>query len=249
MRLKLRSRNNIVALSPFGSLVQEAVQVTQRLRTLDSNPSESNLKPEAFLKEVMALDESISLKSITKLRKALERNPPNLTHSNASLRRMVSALRGPNLRRPPPAKNLERTIRWLNTEPAIAEQIRFGSSPVELLCVAVQVAGENHPECFGRRTSSAEIDKERAELTAKRDELYRRIGTEVTAADLHIDDTGTGPVTFACAPTINLAPRANAGERVVNHLLLAQPSEQMRQAEREEREKRDKRIAEAHADQ
>ncbi len=219
MKLKIRNRRDNNLRSKFALLVQEAVKVTQRLRALDSNPVESRLSPSAFLKEVMALDENITAKSLAKLRKALERNPPNLTHSNASLRRMVSALRGPNLSRPPTAKHQERTIRWLNTEPGVAELIKFGSSTIELLCVAVEVAGERHPECFGRRTSSAEIDKERAELTAKRDELYRRIGTDVTAADLHIDDTGTAPVCFALAPTVPLAPKNSAGERLVNHQL------------------------------
>ena len=112
MKLRLRSRRsgNIV---PFDSLVQEAVKVAKRLRALDSNPAESKLTSDAFLSECMALDESITDKSVAKLRKALERDPPTLRHSNASLRRMVSALRGPNLPRPPVAKHLDRSIRWL----------------------------------------------------------------------------------------------------------------------------------------
>jgi len=108
-------------------------------------------------------------------------------------------------------------IRWLNTEPGVAELIKFGSSTVELLCVAVQIAGERHPECFGKRDTSREIEEERARLIAKRDELYQRIGTEVTAQDLFIDDTGSKPVSFALAPSIPLAPKGSAGERLVNH--------------------------------
>jgi hypothetical protein len=222
LRLKkptLQSKRNNVTTSPFNALVQEAVEVTQRLRSLDANPAEAKLSSSAFLRECMALDENITAKSMKKLRTALEKNPPNLTHSNASLRRMISALRGPHLPRPPTAKHQDRLIRWLDTEPSRIQLIQFGSSTLELLCVACEVACEKHPEAFGRRESSAEIDKERAELTAKRDELYRRIATEVTAQDLFIDDTGAKPVTFALAPEVPLAPKNNAAERLVNHQL------------------------------
>ena len=217
--LKIRKRSLNIETSPFAALVREAVEVTQQLRALDADPAASRLTPAAFLRECMALDKRITLKSIAKLRKALEKNPPNLTHSNATLRRMLTALRGPNFPRPPVAKYLERTIKWLTTEPSEAEMIRFASNTLELLCVAVQVAGERHPDAFGKRNSSAEIDKQRADLTVLQQELYRRIGDEATAGDLHIDDTGTGPVTFQLAPEIPLAPRASAGERLVNHRL------------------------------
>jgi len=250
LKFKLRSRRtgNIV-VSPFDALKQEALAVARRLSVLDSNTAASRLTPEAFLKEVMALDDKITLKSIAKLRKALQRNsPPNLTHSNASLRRMVSALKGPEMRRPPPAKYQERTLRWLNTEPSIVELTRFGSSPLELFAVAVQIAGEYHPEVFGRRQSSAEIDNELATLKAKLNELTKKLATDVTAADLNIPDNGTDPVTFACAPEVPLAPRHSAGERLIAHL-MARPSEQVvRQAEIEkpkrERDKMDKAFAE-----
>jgi hypothetical protein len=218
-KLVLRSPHNNATTSPFDALVQEAVEVTQRLRALDANPAEGKLTPDAFLRECMKLGETITLQSIAKLKKALAKSLPSLMHSNASLRRMISALKGPTFSRPPPAKHLDRTIRWLDTTPSIAQLIQVGSSTLELLCVAIQIAGEQHPECFGRRESTQEIDAERATLTAKRDELFRRIATEVTAADLFIDDTATKPVAFALAPTVPLAPKANCAERLVNHQL------------------------------
>jgi hypothetical protein len=215
MRLKLRSKR----LSPFAALVAEAVAVTERLRALDADPAQAKLTASAFLRECMKLDENITDKSLRKLRNALDRNPPALTNANASLRRMVTALRGPHLPRPPTAKYLDRSVRWLNTASGVAELTKFGSGTLELLCCAVQVAGEKYPEAFGKRTSSAEIDAERAQLTAKRDELYFRIGSEATAADLFIDDTAAKPVAFALAPSVTLAPKSSAGERLCNFLI------------------------------
>jgi len=204
----------------FEALVHEAVEVTQRLDVLN-HAGGKMLTADAFLREMLVCARSDASR-IVKLRSALDSGSVG-RHTDATLRRMITFLRGSNCPRPP--KDPQR-LNFLTTDAATGELSRLGMSTAELFAVAVQIAGEDYPELFGSEESTSHIDNELATLRARQAELFKRIPAELTAADMHIgplDPQGLARVTFKLSDgNVSIAPAENSGERLVRYLVANQ---------------------------
>jgi hypothetical protein len=221
-KLRLRSKrsnfDNIPA-SPFNDAWHEAMAVVRKLETVRAFPA-CKLTAEAYLAETLTADPGASLKGVRKLRAALEQNPlpPNLTHSARSLAQMIAALKGPRWNTTPPVRYPWRLNQFGSPE-TTGELIRYGTSMVELFGVAIQIVDERSPDVWGTGESSAKHAAQVAALAARRDELFKQIETRASAEDLLINDDPHVPTAFKVAPEVPLAPRHDAGQRLVAYLL------------------------------
>jgi hypothetical protein len=216
-RLKLRSRRNgNIVTSPFNTLLREAIAVTRKLDALRRFPA-CKLTAESYLAETLSADPNASIQGVKKLRASLAKKPPSLTHTSRTLARMILGLKGPNYPTPP-TKYPGRLVTF-STPETTAELIRYGSSEVELFALAAQLVSESNPDLYGTCESSAEHAAQVDELEARQAELFKQIETRVSTEDLVIADDPRTPPAFKVAPTVPLAPRQDAGQRLVAYLM------------------------------
>ncbi len=206
----------------FAVLVAEACEAERALREMQGDWRAWKLSPEAFAIETQEVARSTPEKLNT-LRHALEdeASAPGVEHVNATLRRMLRAVRSRNFNGPP---REERRIAFLLDEPAESGLGGLRSSPLELFALAARIAGERWPGDFGVGASSAAIKERFATLKARRDELFVRVGSEFTPLDLITEylpgQGGLARVTFKLSDgQVNVAPVENAGERLVGWML------------------------------
>src|SRR3990172_5968654 len=180
--------------SAFAGLVAERVELTQELRSLNTVQA-IKLTPRVFLREAIAVARTTP-ERLARLHDTLTDGAPGLDQTHGALRRMIAAVRSVNFSGPP--RELRR-LNYLLTGDALAELAAVGSSSFELFALAVQIAGEQHPEDFGTCEDSGAYDRRLLELTMRRDELDARIAKEYTADDLLIgapDSKGMAPGSF-----------------------------------------------------
>ena len=218
-----KPRPRLPATPLFDDIVKEAIAVTKELNALNE-PAAQKLSAAALTRSLLAAIESTPQRIAT-LRRALEKPTPGLDHARATLRRMVTFLRSPNAPRGP-VREPGRLL-YLSTRAADAELALLKASPIELFCVAVELAAEKHPEVFGDCDDPEGFAERLAELKRRQAELFDKIGTSFSPADLHIPDgdaQGRSTVSFKIAPEVPIHPRGNAGERLINWLLTQQRS-------------------------
>lgn len=197
-------------------LVGRGVDLVRELRAA-GDAKGLKATPAAMLRDAMHIAR-IDERRVRELRRKLESDDPALEASRQSLRRMQVLVRSPNVPFLPPTLELRR-LRYLLTEQAVAELAALQATPFELLCVAVQVAGEKHPEDFGDCDDPQAQLRRIERLTRDRDHLYGRIAQEYKPADLLVgepDGKGMAKVSFALSGgEVPLWPLHNAGERLV----------------------------------
>ncbi len=219
-KLKLRNKQPIaLPQTPFEQMVWVAVDVERKLSELESPPAFStkkSLSAEAFLRETLALAKS-SAKRIAALRKVIDGDSPA---TQATLRRMVTFIAGPNCKSAPQRSD---RLRFLSNDATSAELAQLGGySTPELFALAVLIATERHPDIFGQADSSAGLETRLKELQQRRAELFVKINNGWTANDVLAGERNA-PATFKLAPDVLIAPSANAAERLVK-AVLANPN-------------------------
>jgi hypothetical protein len=226
MRLKLKSKpqfhikqkSESAPISVFNALVREAIQVTERLNALTTVDGQ-RLSAAALERETREMAR-ISSTQIAKLREVMAAATPGFDHTRATLRRMKTFLRGPNWSGAP--KDASK-LRFLTTDASNGELARINSSPLELFCVAVQMASEEYPESFGLAESSTGVADEVSSLRERQKTLFDQIGTAYTADDLHVeslDARGQATTSFKLSDgKVSIAPPNDAGRRLVDYLI------------------------------
>jgi hypothetical protein len=131
---------------------------------------------------------------------------------------MILGLKGPNYPTPP-TKYPGRLVTAFSTPETTAELIRYGSSTTELFAVAIQLVAESNPEVWGTCESSAKHAVQVAELESRQADLFKQLESKVSAEDLVIADDPRVPPAFKAAPSVPLAPRQDAGKRLVDFLM------------------------------
>ncbi len=202
-KLKLRTKDKDLQSDPlvaFNALVKEAMEVTQALNALDL-PHVQRPNADALFQQALAVDH-IPPKNIAKLRAAVESGEPGLEHTRSTLRRMIGFLRSTNWSGVPkePAR-----LRFLSTDATTGELIRIQSTLFELYCLAIQIAGEQHPEAFGSCPDPAAVAEKITTLRTRQRELFNKIGPALASDD-----------------SKNVSPDASrneAGQRLVAYLL------------------------------
>jgi hypothetical protein len=192
--------------------------VTLELAAMNT-PQGRRLTARALFRESLATIQG-SPEQIVRLRSAIEGGEPGFDHTKPTLRRMIQFLRQQGCYMAP---REPRRLNFLTTDATNGELAARRNSSVELFCVAIQIASEKHPECFGENEDSVKYSSRLSELTERQRELFERIGTSMTADDLHIgtpDSKGNATVSFKLSNgSIPIAPQNNAGERLVNYLI------------------------------
>jgi len=221
IKLRLKSkRDPALPPSQYNNIVLEAMSVTRKLDALRRFPA-SKLTAEAFLAESLTADENASLKGVRKLRDKLEQKPlpPAFLHSARTLARMVAGLKESTWRSPP-TKYPWRLQTAFSTPETTGELIACRSSTIELYGVAIQIVGERNPDVWGTCDSTAKHAAQVADLEARQAELFQKLDTALTGEDLNIDPVDrTAAVSFKIAPAVPLAPRNDAGARLVAYLM------------------------------
>jgi hypothetical protein len=219
LKIKLKSRRApALPASPFNNIVSEAIDVSRKLNELRQFPA-CKLTAQSYLREMLNADPTASLKGVKKLRVEIAKKHANLAHSQRTLARMIAGLRGPNWTTPP-TKYPGRLFSAFSTPESVAELIRYGSSTTELFGCAIEIVAESQPDLWGSCEDSAKHAAQVAELEARQVELFRKLESSVSGDDLHIDPVDRhAPVTFKVAPAVELAPRDNAGARLVAYLM------------------------------
>jgi len=216
--LNLKNRKAPSTPKVLGELVAEAVKVTQELSAMNS-PHGRRLTARALFRETLATIQG-SPERVARLRSAIEDGEPGFDHTKATLRRMIQFLKQQSCYGAP--KEVRR-LNFLTTDATNGELASRRNSAVELFCVAVQMASEKHPECFGETEDSAKYAGRMAELTERQRELFEQIVASITADDLLIgepDSNGRALVSFKMSNgSIPIAPQNDAGERLVNYLI------------------------------
>jgi hypothetical protein len=215
-RINIRRR---APTSPFTTLVQEAIQVSERLNAAYSG----RLSGEACLREAIALAKC-SPKQLAELREALTDGRPGLDHSRASVARIKRELL--YTRRlntiPSDAGQLLSRLRYY-CRGAAEELVSFKGSILSLLCVAIAEATEERGAAlFGTADSSADLKENVAELRARQKGLFDKILSTMTADDWEIgeaDQNHNAPVSFKIAPAVRVYPKEDAGRRLVEYLM------------------------------
>src|SRR5439155_8938656 len=151
----------------FNKVAKQAIAVERECGKLKS-PRGQKLAAEPYQSAADALAR-FDAKGRARLRQVLDAGGPGLDRTNFVLRKMVAAVLSPNYPYPPadPAK-----LRHLGvSDAALAELANIGATPAQLFALAVQLAGERHPESFGDAESlagwkrrAAALERERAEL-------------------------------------------------------------------------------------
>lgn len=200
----------------FEALVREAAAVALEVKALDTLEG-FKLTAKDFLREAIAVARTTP-ERLAALRQEMEGGKPGLDHARQTLRKMIVLFRSRNATRP--ARELRR-YNFLHTAEAIAELAAIGSSTFECAALAVQIAGERYPEAFGTATSSEGVKTKLVELTLKRDELFARVGSEWTPADVEDHDIdnekGTARTCFRMTKgEVAIHPLEDAGRRLVD---------------------------------
>lgn len=206
--------------TPFMVLVKSAIDVEKTFRDLNK-AGVGKLSGEAFLKGAME-KANTTLEKITTLRKTIEERE-DLEASRAFVRNAIRQIREKSLSAPflKPYH-----MRWLSLgriEEVTAELAAFSANPYMLFAVAVLVATEKHPDCFGTvEDANAHTEKFR-QIKALREDLFARIAKEYTPEDIqvgNITSKGMAYITFKVSNSeVPIAPFDNAGERLVNWLM------------------------------
>jgi hypothetical protein len=221
IKLRIKSRRDpALPPSPYNNIVSEAMSVTRKLNALRQFPA-CKLTAEAYLEETLAADENASMKGVRKLREWLERKPlpVGLTHSARTLARMIAGLKGPAWGSPP-VKFPWRLQTSFGTPETTAELIAFDSTTLELFGVSILIVNERSPDCWGTCESSADYAEQVAELEARQAELFKKLETQASTEDLLIADDPHIPTAFKVSDgKVPLAPRQDAGQRLVNYLM------------------------------
>lgn len=203
--------------SAFSALIDERVQLEKDFRATQA-PRQSKCSAAAMSRISLAVAHS-NPERLARVRAELERGP-GLDAACAALRRMGLFARSANCGRPP--RELRR-LNFLLTGDALAELAVIGSSSFELFALAVQLAAEQHPEDFGDCEDPDAADRRLIELATRRDELDRCIAAAWSHEDIDIgplDSDGRALITFKLTGgAVPLAPKENAGERLVNWIL------------------------------
>jgi len=207
-------------------LVHDAFAKDAELRELDTLAGRK-LSAKAFFREQLAVAGSTPEK-IAKLRDSIEaKQTHGIFEVRSVLRRMIAFARSPNV---PGACGEARRLRHMLTDYAASELSLLGASSLELFALAGQIAAEKHPDAFGTVESSEDLQRRMQELKAKRDELYQRIATEFTPADLmydSLDASGRARVSFTMTNgAVPIYPVQTAGERLVGWLARQQPTKE-----------------------
>ena len=205
------------SLSPFRELVREAIQISEKLNAAYNG----RLSGVACLKEAMALARC-SQKHLAEVREALSDGQPGLDRSRASVARIKRELL--HTRRlntiPKDAGQLISRLRYYAVG-AAEELTVFKASVLTLLCVAIAETTEEKPEVFGTVDNSADLSQGTAELLARQQELFDKIGRNITMDEI---DPGTysqgktSPALFK-GTSVPLAPPDSAGKRLVEYLM------------------------------
>ena len=217
-KFKFRNKQERTPATAFERLVWDAVEVYKELAALESPPPYSTQKAisaAAFVRETLALARS-SKKRIDALRKAIDGESPA---TQATLRRMVTFIEGPNCKSAPQRSD---RLRFLTNEATTAELVHLGGySTAELFALAAQIATERHPDIFGTADSSVNLNARIKELQQRRAELFNRINIGWTAEDILAGERDA-PATFKLASDVPIAPSATAAERLVKALVAHQ---------------------------
>jgi hypothetical protein len=207
-KLKLRKR----ASTPFNEAVEQGADVTRRLDRLVQADSQ-RFSAKALFKETLAIIGSTA-ERIARLRRKIESSDPAFAHSRPTHRRIQTFLLSGNWIGP--LRNPAR-LGHLGTPATDAELARIGYSLPELYLVSVQTLAESHPEAFGKVESSEKLSQEVTQLRERQKQLYEKIQTTFTPADL---EERNGHVTFKLSDgNVALTPTDNAAERLVNYLI------------------------------
>ena len=222
-KLRLKSRlprhpADALPQTPFLKLVREAVDVTKRVRELETLANH-RLTAKALLKETIAVG-GTTLARVRELRKTMERGTPGFEDSQRSLRRSITFLQGQRWSQAP---REPRSINFLFTEATRHELSAKGYTSIELFCVAIEKCGEESPEVFGDVESSDEHSKSFAAAKARQQELFAALNTSYGADDLQfgeLDRQGRAAVSFKLSNgEVLIAPQRDSGERLVAYLI------------------------------
>ncbi len=147
-------------MSELNSLLKRALAVEREYRKMASLPGQK-LKAKAYLDAAMK-NARCDAKDLARLRREFEDpDGPSLDVTRYTLRKMIAAVRAPNSPWPPgdPAR-----MRPLVPDAALAELTNIHATPMQLFALAVQTAGERHPESFGEVESHEGWQRRVAEL-------------------------------------------------------------------------------------
>ncbi len=199
-------------MSELTALLKKALAVEREYQKLTSLAGQK-LSARAYLAEALK-NSRCDAKDLTRLRREFEDpDGPGLDAARFALRKMVNSVRSPNYPWPPgdPVR-----MRHLVPDGALAELTNIHATPMQLFALAVQTAGERHPESFGEVESHEGWQRRVAELQA-------RIATAYNQDDILVDDldaTGRARVAFRISSgAVPIYPKENCGERLVNWLL------------------------------
>lgn len=220
LNLKNRSLPPLTESDDFRSAVLNAIEVTQELNAVNTQANRK-MSANAIQREIIALVRS-SPKRIADLRKSIEAREPGLHETWVALRQMMRAIRDPNMSWLSVPKDPSR-LKFLSTEASNRELALRQYTYVELFCVAVQIAAEKFPECFGTCDDSAAWSEHVEKLHQRQRQLFSQIATSLTSDDIHVgkvESNGLAPVGFKMSDgKVPIAPLDNAGERLVNYLI------------------------------
>lgn len=214
----------MIKIRPNGSAlagaVTECVKVVQELRALDS-PLQRKLTAAAFLKSAMRIANTTEERLRALREKIFDPEKTMYFEIKAFLRRAVVAIQSPNW--PGPSRELRR-YNFMITPEALAETVALGSSTFEVFALAVLIAIEAHPECFGTCVDLLAHQKRLVDLGMRRDDLYEQIGKTDWGPEEILtsppDSTHRVLQTFVLSRgAVSVHPKDNAGERLVGWAL------------------------------
>src|SRR6266705_2377911 len=199
----------------FTDLVRAALEKEQQRRAKNV-PLEWKLTGEAFLREALAIAHSTP-ERLMELREGLKKGPA-FERANQALRNITKRVRNPTSTSPPTKlKNIGDLI----GDDVRSELSALRSNPFELFALGVLIAVEEHPDSFG--SNSGDAERRFQEVTAQRDALNAKIGTDYGPEDIEfsdVDAAGRARVTFKISGgKVPIYPKENAGERLVAWLI------------------------------
>jgi hypothetical protein len=159
------------------------------------------------------------LEKVEKLRRAIDANPAGFPQTLRFLRRAGQAIRTSTMPSPPPAAS-HPYLSTLGRDDAQAELATVGSHILEAFVVAVQDTARLDPDAFGDATDLAAYKKQFEDLQVRRQQLFQRIGTEFTVADLAFERWDATPTFRIATGIVPIGPQENAGERLVNWICV-----------------------------
>lgn len=204
----------------FNQLVKEACAAEQALRL---HTADRRLSAAAYLDEALRVADSTP-EALADLEAKLTTATADLSGIRVYLKaieRMISDGRVPQ-----PPLNMKRAA-FPGRDCAARELLAFGANVFELWALAALRVAAKRPEAFGPVEDLAGYEAKEAALKAWREALFQRIGTEFSHDDLVIGEVrsdGAALITFELAAgMVPLAPRRDAGERLITHLVNNEP--------------------------